>query len=112
MLGATFSLSTESKKHRKKTMNQQSYNLYLGKKGVKDFAQYNLGCTDNHSSGAGFRKLDFLLPNLGKIKVENGANRLVIDHIFSVLGTSFNTEVFVNPEQAYKAYVGLMKRIN
>ena len=108
-------------------MNQQSYTLHLGQQGFKDFAQYNLGRTDSHPSGAGFRELDFTPPNLGQIKVENGANSLVIDHVFSVLGTSFNKEdgiqgldvdagltkdEFVSPEQAYQGYVELMKRLN
>ena len=108
-------------------MNQQPYILHFGQQGFKDFAQHNLERTDNHPSGAGFRELDFTPPNLGQIKVENGANSLVIEYVFSVLGTSFNTEdgiqgldinaglnkeEFVSPEQAYQAYVDLMKQIN
>lgn len=108
-------------------MNQQSYVLHFGQQGVKDFAQDNQEKVDNHPSGAGFRELDFIPPNLGQIKIENGINSLLIDHVFSVLGTSFhqedgiqgldinaglNKEEFVNPEQAYQAYVDLMKRIH
>ena len=108
-------------------MNQQSYVLHFGQQGVKDFAQDNQEKVDNHPSGAGFRDLDFSPPNLGQIKIENGINSLLIDHVFSVLGTSFhqedgiqgldinaglNKEEFVNPEQAYQAYVDLMKRIH
>ena len=108
-------------------MNQQSYVLLFGQQGVKDFAQDNQEKVDNHPSGAGFRELDFTPPNLGQIKIENGINSLLIDHVFSVLGTSFhqedgiqgldinaglNKEEFVNPEQAYQAYVDLMKRIH
>lgn len=108
-------------------MNQQSYVLHFGQQGVKDFAQDNQEKVDNHPSGAGFRELDFTPPNLGQIKIENGINSLLIDHVFSVLGTSFhqedgiqgldinaglNKEEFVNPEQAYQAYVDLMKRIH
>ena len=108
-------------------MNQQSYVLHFGQQGVKDFAQDNQEKVDNHPSGAGFRELDFTPPNLGQIKIENGINSLLIDHVFSVLGTSFhqedgiqgldinaglNKEEFVNPEQAYQAYVDLMKRLN
>lgn len=108
-------------------MNQQPYILHLGQQGFKDFAQHNIERTDSHPSGAGFRELDFTPPNLGQIKVENGANSLVIDHVFSVLGTSFNKEdgiqgldvdagltkdEFVRPEQAYQGYVELMKRLN
>ena len=51
-------------------MNEQLYILHFGQQGVKDFAQYNLGRTDSHPSGADFRELDFSPPNLGKIKVE------------------------------------------
>lgn len=108
-------------------MNQLPYILHFGQQGFKDFAQYNQGQVDNHPSGAGFRELDFTSPNLGQIKVENGVNSLVIDHVFLVLGTSFskddgiqifdvdaglNKAEFVSPEQAYQAYVELMQRLN
>lgn len=107
-------------------MNQQPYLLHFGLQGFKDFAKYNLGDVDNHPV-ASFRELDFSPPNLGQIKIENGASSLVIDHVFYVLGTSFheeegiegididaglNKEEFVSPEQAYQAYVDLMKRVN
>ena len=107
-------------------MNQQPYLLHFGLQGFKDFAKYNLGDVDNHPV-ASFRELDFSPPNLGQIKIENGASSLVIDHVFYVLGTSFhqeegiegididsglNKEEFVSPEQAYQAYVALMKRVN
>ena len=107
-------------------MNQQPYLLHFGPQGFKDFAQYNQGNVDNHRV-ASFRELDFSPPNLGQIKIENDTSSLVIDHIFSVLGTSFhkeegiegididaglNKEEFVRPEQAYEAYVALMKRLN
>lgn len=108
-------------------MNQQPYLLHFGPQGFKDFAQHDLGRTDSHPSGVGFRELDFTPSNLGQIKIENGGNSLVIDHVFSVLGTSFNNEdgiqgldinaglnkeEFVKPEEAHLAYVNLMKRIN
>lgn len=111
----------------KSMMNEQLYILHFGQQGFKDFAQYNLGRADSHPSGADFRELDFSPPNLGKIKVENNTNSLVVDHVFSVLGTSFskhdgvqildidaglNKEEFVSPEQAYQGYVELMKRLN
>jgi hypothetical protein len=107
-------------------MNQQPYLLHFGLQGFKDFAQYNLGDVDNHPI-ASFRSLRFSPPNLGQIKIENGESSLVIDHVFNVLGTSFhqeegiegididaglNKEEFVSPEQAYQAYVDLMKRVN
>ena len=107
-------------------MNQQPYLLHFGLQGFKDFAQYNQSGVDNHPV-ASFRELDFSPPNLGQIKIENGASSLVIDHVFYVLGTSFhgeegievmtvnaglNKEEFVRPEQAYQAYVDLMKRVN
>ncbi|MBU3120460.1 hypothetical protein KPE71_09320, partial [Acinetobacter soli] len=91
------------------------------------FAQHQLNRSESHPSGAGFKELDFTPSNLGKIKIENGVNSLVIDHVFSVLGTSFNPEdgiqklrinsglnkeEFVTPEHAYQGYVELMKRIN
>ncbi|WP_171525057.1 MULTISPECIES: hypothetical protein [Acinetobacter] len=107
-------------------MNQQPYLLHFGLQGFKDFAQYNQSAVDNHPV-ASFRELDFSPPNLGQIKIENGASSLAIDHVFYVLGTSFhkedgievmtvnaglNKEEFVRPEQAYQAYANLMKRVN
>ena len=107
--------------------HQPPYSLHFGTQGFKDFAQHQLNRSESHPSGAGFKELDFTPPNLGKIKIENGENSLVIDHVFSVLGTSFNPEdgiqklrinsglnkeEFVTPEHAYQGYVELMKRIN
>ena len=107
-------------------MNQQPYLLHFGPQGFKDFAQYNQGNLDNHPV-ASFRSIRFSPPNLAQIKIENGTSSLAIDHVFSVLGTSFNNEEgiegididaglnkeeFVRPEQAYQAYVNLMKQIN
>ena len=107
-------------------MNQQPYVLHLGLQGFKDFTQYNQGEVENHPV-ASFRSLRFSPPNLGQIKIENGTSSLVIDHVFYVFGTSFhkeegiegididaglNKEEFVRPEQAYQAYVDLMKQVN
>lgn len=107
-------------------MNQQPYLLHFGLQGFKDFAQYNQGEIDNHPV-ASFRSLRFSAPDLGQIKIENGTSSLVVDYVFNVLGTSFhkeegiegididaglNKEEFVHPEQAYQAYVDLMKRVN
>ncbi len=107
-------------------MNQQPYLLHFGPQGFKDFAQYSQGKVDSHPV-ASFRELDFSTSNLGQIKIENDASSLVIDHVFYVLGTSFHKEdgieimtinaglnkgEFVRPEQAYQAYVDLMKRVN
>ncbi len=104
----------------------QPYILHFGPQGFQDFAKYNLGRVDNHPV-ASFRELDFSPPNLGQIQIENGASSLVIDHVFSVLGTSFhqedgiesmminaglNKEEFVTPNQAYQGYVNLMQRVN
>ncbi|RSB51499.1 hypothetical protein [Acinetobacter soli] len=115
------------KKLEKNSMNQPPYSLHFGPQGFKDFAQHQLSRSESHPSGAGFKELDFIPPNLGKIRIENGVNSLVIDHVFSVLGTSFNPEdgiqklrinsglnkeEFVTPEHAYQGYVELMKRIN
>lgn len=115
------------KKLEKNSMNQAPYSLHFGPQGFKDFAQHQLNRSESHPSGAGFKELDFTPPNLGKIKIENGENSLLIDHVFSVLGTSFNPddgieklrinsglnkEEFVTPEHAYQGYVELMKRIN
>ncbi|MDQ9831901.1 hypothetical protein [Acinetobacter soli] len=115
------------KKLEKNSMNQPPYSLHFGPQGFKDFAQHQLSRFESHPSGAGFKELDFSPPNLGKIKIENGGNSLVIDHVFSVLGTSFNSEdgieklrinsglnkeEFVTAVYAYQGYVELMKRIN
>jgi len=108
-------------------MNQAPYSLHFGTQGFKDFAQHQLNRSESHPSGAGFKTLKFTPPDLGKIRIENGGNSLMIDHVFSVLGTSFNPEDgiqgfdidtglnkedFVTPEHAYQGYVELMKRIN
>ncbi|MFG0636162.1 hypothetical protein [Acinetobacter soli] len=117
----------DPKKLEKNSMNQPSYSLHFGPQGFKDFAQHQLNRSESHPSGAGFKTLKFTPPDLGKIRIENGGNSLMIDHVFSVLGTSFNPEdgiqgldidtglnkeEFVTPEQAYQGYVELMKRIN
>lgn len=117
----------DPKKLEKNSMNQPSYSLHFGPQGFKDFAQHQLNRSKSHPSGAGFKTLKFTPPDLGKIRIENGGNSLMIDHVFSVLGTSFNPEdgiqgldidtglnkeEFVTPEQAYQGYVELMKRIN
>ncbi|WP_119026095.1 hypothetical protein [Acinetobacter soli] len=117
----------DPKKLEKNSMSQPPYSLHFGPQGFKDFAQHQLSRSESHPSGAGFKELDFTPPNLGKIRIENGVNSLLIDHVFSVLGTSFNPddgieklrinsglnkEEFVTPEQAYQGYVELMKRIN
>lgn len=109
------------------TMNQQTYTLHFGQQGIQDFSKYNDGQVDHQPAGASFRELDFSPPNLGQIKIENGVNSLVINHVFSVLGTQWNTsdgiqifdidsglnkEEFVSPEQGYQGYVELMKRLN
>lgn len=107
--------------------NQQLYILHFGEQGVQDFITYSKTAVDHQPAGASFRDLDFAPPNLGQIKIENGANSLVIDHVFSVLGTQFDKnegiqvldinagltkEEFVSPEQAHQAYVELMTKIN
>lgn len=107
--------------------NQQEYILHFGEKGVQDFITYSKTAVDHQPAGASFRDLDFAPPNLGQIKIENDVNSLIIDHVFSVLGTQFNKnegiqkisvnagltkEEFVSPEQAHQAYVELMTKIN
>ena len=107
--------------------NQQEYILHFGEQGVQDFIKYSKTAVDHQPAGASFRDIDFAPPNLGQIKIDNGANSLVIDHVFSVLGTQFDRnegiqkisinagltkEEFVSPEQAHQAYVNLMTKIN
>ena len=65
-------------------MNQQPYSLHFGPQGFKDFAHYNQGKVDNHPV-ASFRELDFSLPNLGQIKIENSTSSLTINHVFQYL---------------------------
>ncbi|MNI48740.1 hypothetical protein D3C73_1033190 [compost metagenome] len=99
----------------------------MGEQGVQDFSKYSDGNVDNHPAGVSFRELQFSPPNLGKLKIENGANNLLIEHVFSVLGTQYDKnegiqvldidagltkEEFATPEQIYQSYVALMKRIN
>ena len=107
--------------------NQQEYILHFGEQGVQDFIKYSKTAVDHQPAGASFRDLDFEPPNLGTVKIENGANSLVINHVFSVLGTQFDKnegiqkisinagltkEEFVSPERVHQAYVELMTKIN
>lgn len=128
ILGWSFVGCQPSTKHSENnTVNEQPYILHLGQQGISDFVKYNDGKVDHQPAGASFRELDFSPPHLGKIRIENGPNSFVIDHIFSVLGTSFNQadgiqgldidaglnkDEFVSPEQAYQGYVNLMKQLN
>lgn len=119
-----------SKSSESLTINsQQKYTLHFGKQGTQDFLKYSKEETDHQPAGASFNSLDFSPPSLGKLKIEHGVNSLVIDNVFSVLGTQFlrphldgiqildidsglTKEEFADPEKAYWAYVELMKRIN
>ena len=107
--------------------NPQEYVLHFGEQGIQDFIKYSKSDVDHHPAGISFRDLDFHPPYLGQIKIENAANSLVLENVFSVLGTQFDKnegiqkisidsgltkEEFVSPEKAYQAYVNLMKRIN
>ncbi|EOQ74540.1 hypothetical protein F929_00648 [Acinetobacter lactucae] len=95
--------------------------------GIQDFSKYSDDNVDNHPAGVSFREFQFSPPNLGKLTIENGPNSLLIEHIFSVLGTQYEKnegiqvldidagltkEEFATPEQAYQSYVALMKCIN
>lgn len=107
----------------------QEYILHFGAQGVQDFSKYSKEDVDHQPAGMSFHSLDFSPPNLAKIKIENGTNSLILDNVFSVLGSQLSSklkdgiqildinagltkEEFVPPEQAYAAYVDLMKRIN
>ena len=107
--------------------NQQKYILHFGEQGVQDFIKYSKTAVDHQPAGASFRDIDFAPPNLGQIKIENDVNSLIIDHVFSVLGTQFDKnegiqkisinagltkEEFVSPERVHQAYVELMTKIN
>lgn len=114
-------------KESSKMNQQQEYILHFGEQGVKDFIKYGNDKVDHQPAGASFRDLDFTPPNLGKIKIKNGNNDLLVNYVFSVLGTQFaedkgiqvidinaglTQEEFVDPELAYQAYSSLMKQLN
>ncbi|WP_454665749.1 hypothetical protein [Acinetobacter calcoaceticus] len=116
-----------SKYNENLSLKQQAYTLHMGEQGVQDFLKYSDGDVDNHPAGVSFRELQFSPPHLGKLKIKNGANSLLIEHVFSVLGTQYDKnegiqvldidagltkEEFATPEQAYQSYVALIKRIN
>ncbi|MCH7293339.1 hypothetical protein MMP65_17995 [Acinetobacter sp. ANC 3926] len=109
--------------------NQQNYTLHLGLQGVQDFLKYTDGEVDSQPAGINFMTLNWNPPNLGKVRVEHGINSLELENIFSVMGSQFSDslrdgiqvididagltrEEFVAPEQAYTAYVELIKKIN
>ncbi|MCU4338064.1 hypothetical protein [Acinetobacter dispersus] len=109
--------------------NQKNYTLHLGLQGVQDFLKYTDGEVDSQPAGINFMTLNWNPPNLGKVRVEHGINSLELENIFSVMGSQFSDslrdgiqvididagltrEEFVAPEQAYTAYVELIKKIN
>ncbi|ENU30095.1 hypothetical protein MMO38_07200 [Acinetobacter sp. NIPH 1852] len=110
--------------------NQKTVNLHLGPQGVQDFMTYTDGKVDQQPAGMNFMDLDWNPPNLGKVRIEHGVNSLELEHVFSVMGAQLandpnikgiksivvnaglTQEEFVEPEQAYAAYVELMQRIN
>ncbi len=109
--------------------NQQIYTLHLGSQGIQDFLKYTNGEVDHQPVGMNFMTLNWNPPNLGKVRIEHGINSLELENIFSVMGSQLSDspeegiqiididaglthEEFVTPEQAYAAYVSLMKKIN
>lgn len=109
--------------------NEQTYTLHFGAHGVQDFLKYTNGEVDRQPAGINFMTLNWNPPNLGKVRVEHGINSLELENIFSVMGSQLSDspkegiqiididaglthEEFVVPEQAYAAYVSLMKKIN
>ncbi|MEB6678069.1 MULTISPECIES: hypothetical protein [Acinetobacter] len=110
--------------------HQQTYILHLGSQGVQDFMKYTGGQVDHQPAGMNFMELDWNPPNLGKVRIEHGVNSLELDHVFSVMGAQLandpnikgiksivvnaglTQEEFVEPKQAYAAYVELMQKIN
>lgn len=109
--------------------NQKIYTLHLGSQGIKDFLKYTNGQVDHQPAGMNFMTLNWNPPNLGKVRIEHDINSLELENIFSVMGSQLSDspeegiqiididaglthEEFVAPEQAYAAYVSLMKKIN
>ncbi|MBJ8418498.1 hypothetical protein [Acinetobacter courvalinii] len=109
--------------------NQKIYTLHLGSQGIQDFLKYTNGEVDRQPAGMNFITLNWNPPNLGKVRIEHGINSLELENIFSVMGSQLSDspeegiqiididgglthEEFVTPEQAYAAYVSLMKKIN
>lgn len=109
--------------------NQKIYTLHLGSQGIQDFLKYTNGEVDRQPAGMNFMTLNWNPPNLGKVRIEHSINSLELENIFSVMGSQLSDspeegiqiididaglthEEFVTPEQAYAAYVSLMKKIN
>ena len=110
-------------------MSQQSAILHFGQQGLKDFVQYSNTPIDRQPAGMNFLSLDWRPPHLGQVKLVTEQSNLEIDHVISVMGTqvarfshdgvliiditaSLHANEYTTSEDAYNAYVKLMKQIN
>lgn len=106
------------------------YSLQLGVDGENKFIEYAKDSLDKQPAGMSFRDMIFTPPNLGKVSLDVAEQKLILDHVFSVMGSNIdydpnlkgiqtidinaglNKEEFVTEEQAYQAYVNLFQQLN
>lgn len=110
-------------------MPPQSVILHFGQQGLKDFVQYSNTPIDRQPAGMNFLSLDWRPPKLGQVKIVTEQSNLEIDNVISVMGTqvarfgrdgvlimdvtaSLHANEYTTSEDAYNAYVKLMKQMN
>lgn len=108
--------------------NQGFIELHFGKQGVKEFQCYSAN-RDNHPSGVGFLNIYFDPNNPGNLRIVGKKTDIEIPNVITAMGVQYgrfaddgimgidiNSRLheakFATPEEAYEAYVDLMKEIN
>ncbi len=110
-------------------MPPQSTILHFGQQGLKDFIQYSNAPIDRQPAGMNFLSLDWRPPKLGQVKIVTEQSNFEIDNVISVMGTqivrmgndgvlimdvtaSLHANEYTTREDAYQAYVKLMKQMS
>lgn len=110
-------------------MPPQSAILHFGQQGLKDFIQYSNAPIDRQPAGMNFLSLDWRPPKLGQVKIVTEQSNFEIDNVISVMGTqiarmgndgvlimdvtaSLHANEYTTREDAYQAYVKLMKQMS
>ncbi|SEM16199.1 hypothetical protein [Acinetobacter sp. DSM 11652] len=110
-------------------MPPQSAILHFGQQGLKDFTQYSNAPIDRQPAGMNFLSLDWRPPKLGQVKIVTEQSNFEIDNVISVMGTqiarmgndgvlimdvnaSLHANEYTTREDAYQAYVKLMKQMS
>lgn len=120
----------ENKNNASKDKVMKVYSLLLGVEGEKKFIEYAKDSLDKQPAGMSFRDMLFTPPNLGKVSLDIVEQKLILDHVFSIMGSNIdydpnlkgiqtidinaglNKEEFVTEEQAYQTYVNLFQQLN